>query len=74
MKNSKRIKKVDAGEKNPVLPTEVKIYQEYAQEQTARIFDGKYDWSIFEKECSPKGKVTGTSILLKAYGQAKAVI
>ena len=57
--------KVDAGEK---------IYQEYAQEQTARIFDGKYDWSIFEKECSPKGKVTGTSILLKAYGQAKAVI
>lgn len=60
--------------KNPVLSTEVKIYQEYAQEQTARIFDGKYDWSIFEKECSTKGKVTGTSILLKAYGQAKAVI
>ena len=25
-------------------------------------------------ECSPKGKVTGTSILLKAYGKVKAVI
>ena len=60
--------------KNPIPPTEVKIYQEYAQAQMTRIFDGKYDWSIFERESLQRGKVTGTSILLKAYGQTKAAI
>ena len=60
--------------KVPVLPTDVEIYQKYAKEHIAQIFDGNYDWSIFEKANNQRGKVTGTSILLKAYGQAKAVI
>lgn len=60
--------------KTPQTAKEVKLYQEYAQNQIGQIFNGKYDWSIFEKEDKTNGKVTGINILKKAYGKAKAVI
>ena len=46
---------------------------EYAQNQNGKNFDGKYDWSVFEKEDNTNGKVTGLKVLMKAYGKAKVV-
>ena len=59
--------------KAPPIPKVVELYQEYAQNQIGKIFDGKYDWSVFEKEDNTNGKVTGLKVLMKAYGKAKVV-
>ena len=46
-------------------------YNKYAEEQIKTTFGGQHDWSIFEKEIASSGvfsgKVTGTSVILKAY-------
>lgn len=59
--------------KAPPIPKVVELYQEYAQNQIGKIFDGKYNWSVFEKEDNTNGKVTGLKVLMKAYGKAKVV-
>ena len=59
--------------KAPPIPKVVELYQEYAQNQIGKIFDGKYDWSVFEKEDNTNGKVTGLKVLMKAYSKAKVV-
>lgn len=53
------------------------IYNKYAEEQVRSVFGGRHDWSIFEKNSAPAaftyGKLTGTTILLKACAKLKAV-
>ena len=52
-------------------------YNKYAEEQVRSVFGGKHDWSIFEGDNTPAafnyGKLTGTTILLKACAKLKAV-
>ena len=51
------------------------IYNEYAEKQIQAVLDGDYDWSIFENECFNSGfsygKLTGTTVLLKALAKEK---
>jgi hypothetical protein len=53
------------------------IYNKYAEEQVRSVFGGRHDWSSFEKNSAPAaftyGKLTGTTILLKACAKLKAV-
>ena len=59
------------------LKNGLEIYNKYAEEQVRSIFSGKHDWIIFEKNTTPAaftyGKLTGTSVLLKAFARLKAV-
>ena len=53
----------------------LEIYNEYAEKQIQAVLDGDYDWSIFENECFASGfsygKLTGTTVLLKALAKEK---
>ena len=53
------------------------IYNKHAEEQVRSVFGGKHDWSIFEGDKTPAaftfGKITGTTILLKACARLRAV-
>ncbi len=54
------------------------IYDKYAEEQVKTVFCGKHDWSIFDgSNRTPAafsyGKLTGTTILLKACSKLRAV-
>ena len=42
--------------KAPPIPKVVELYQGYAQNQIGKIFDGKYDWSVFEKKTTQMEK------------------
>ena len=59
------------------LKNGLEIYNKYAEEQVRSVFGGKHDWSIFEGDKTPAaftfGKITGTTILLKACARLKAV-
>ena len=69
--NSDRRKDFDA------LKNGLEIYNKYAEEQVRSVFGGKHDWSIFEGDNTPAaftyGKLTGTTILLKACARLRAV-
>lgn len=56
----------------------IKKYNEYAEKQLEEIFGKKCDWSIFEKPYNEAGmcygKVTGTSVLLKACRNGGSVL
>ena len=60
-----------------ILNRIIAIYNKYAEEQIKAAFGGKHDWSIFEKEIASSGfsygKVTGTSVILKAYSHLRAL-
>lgn len=55
----------------------LEIYNKYAEAQVKSVFGGKHDWSFFEKSSTPAafsyGKLTGTTILLKACAKLRAV-
>ena len=55
----------------------LEIYNKYAKDQVRSVFGSKHDWSIFEKDHAPSaftyGKLTGTTILLKACAKLRAV-
>ena len=59
------------------LKNGLEIYNKYAEEQVRSVFGGKHDWSIFEGDKTPAaftfGKITGTTILLKACARLRAV-
>ena len=59
------------------LKNGLEIYNKYAEEQVRSVFGGKHDWSIFEGANTPAaftyGKLTGTTILLKACARLRAV-
>ena len=59
------------------LKNGLEIYNKYAEKQVKSVFGGKHDWSIFEGDNTPAafsyGKLTGTTILLKACAKLKAV-
>ena len=59
------------------LKNGLEIYNKYAEEQVRSVFGGKHDWSIFEGDNTPAaftyGKLTGTTILLKACARLRAV-
>lgn len=46
--------------------TRIEKYMEYYREEVAEIFNGKYDWSIFETHHNYSGNLPGTRELLKA--------
>ena len=58
------------------LKNGLEIYRQYADKQIKTVLDGNYDWSIFEKEKYSAGlsygKLTGTTVLLKAFSKLKA--
>lgn len=59
------------------LKNGLEIYNKYAEDQIRSVFCGKHDWSIFEKSTTPDpfsyGKLTGTTILLRACAKLRAV-
>lgn len=59
------------------LKNGLEIYNQYAEKQVRSVFGGKHDWSIFEGDSTPAaftyGKLTGTTILLKACAKLRAV-
>ena len=59
------------------LKNGLEIYNKYAEKQVKSVFGGKHDWSIFEGDKTPAaftfGKITGTTILLKACARLRAV-
>jgi hypothetical protein len=59
------------------LKNGLEIYNKYAEKQVKSVYGGKHDWSIFEGDNTPAafsyGKLTGTTILLKACAKLKAV-
>ena len=65
--------KKDREKDHYALKNGLAIYNKYAEEQIKTAFGGKHDWSIFEKEIASSGfssgKVTGTSVILKAYSR-----
>lgn len=50
----------------PMPAKYVEKYMNYYREEVSEIFNGKYDWSIFEKECNYSNCLPGTRELLKA--------
>ena len=52
-------------------------YKEYAKEQVQAVFGGKHDWSLFEEHAASAaftyGKLTGTTLLLKACARCRPV-
>ena len=53
----------------------LEIYNKYAEKQIAEAFGGYHDWSVFENEHAPAGltcgKLTGTTVLLKACAKLR---
>ena len=74
-----RISRKKSDRKNDfnALKNGLEIYNKYAEEQVRSVFGGKHDWSIFEGDKTPAaftfGKITGTTILLKACARLRAV-
>lgn len=58
------------------LKNGIEIYNKYAEDQIKSAFGGEHDWSIFEGYSAPTafnyGKITGTTVLLKACAQLRA--
>ena len=44
-------------------------YRDYADKQVGDFLVKGFDWSLFENEHPHSGKLDGTTVLLKAYGQ-----
>ena len=69
--------KTDRSKDFCALKNGLEIYNKYAEEHVRSVFGGKHDWSIFERNSVPAaftyGKLTGTTILLKACAKLKAV-
>jgi hypothetical protein len=57
------------------LKNGLEIYGKYAEKQINEAFGGRHDWSVFENEHAPAGltygKLTGTTILLKACAELR---
>ena len=57
------------------LKNGLEIYNKYAEAQIKESFGGHHDWSVFENEHTPAGltygKLTGTTVLLKACAELK---
>lgn len=55
------------------LKNGLEIYNKYAEKQIKEAFGGHHDWSVFEDEHTPAhftyGKLTGTTMLLKAFSK-----
>ena len=53
----------------------LEVYNKYAEKQIAEAFGGYHDWSVFENEHAPAGltcgKLTGTTVLLKACAKLR---
>ena len=43
-------------------------YCDYAKKQSDELLNTKHDWSLFEHECEPLGKVDGVYLLRKSVG------
>ena len=43
-------------------------YCDYAKKQSDELLNTKHDWSLFEHECDPLGKVDGVYLLRKSVG------
>lgn len=56
----------------------LEIYNKYAEDQIKEAFGGHHDWSVFENELTPAGltcgKLTGTTVLLKAFAELKPLV
>ena len=69
--------KTDRSKDFCALKNGLEIYNKYAEAQVKSVFGGKHDWSFFEKSSTPAafsyGKLTGTTILLKACAKLRAV-
>ena len=65
--------KTDRTKDHYALQNGFAIYNKYAEKQIKAAFGGKHDWSIFEKEITSSGKVTGTSVVLKAYSHINSL-
>ena len=67
-----RSKKERAKDHN-ALKNGLEIYSKYAEKQIDEAFGGYHDWSVFENEHTPAGltcgKLTGTTVLLKACAE-----
>ena len=50
------------------LQQPLELYNKYAEEQIKEALGGHHDWSVFENEDAGLtcGKLTGTTVLLKA--------
>ena len=44
-------------------------YKQLADKQMKQIMSQRYDWSIFDHDEYRYGKITGTTMLLNAYGR-----
>ncbi len=49
-------------------------YRDYADQQIGDFLAKGFDWSIFENEHTRSGKLDGTTVLLKAYGQLRNTV
>ena len=59
------------------LKNGLEIYNKYAEKQIEEAFGGHHDWSVFEGEHTPVGftcgKLTGTTVLLKAFSKLQSL-
>ena len=69
-----RSRKERANDHN-ALKNGLEIYSKYAEKQINEAFGGHHDWSVFENEHAPAGltygKLTGTTVLLKACAELR---
>lgn len=49
-------------------------YCDYAKQQSDKLLNVKYDWSLFEHECDALGKVDGGYLLRKSVGAMKPLL
>ena len=49
-------------------------YCDYAKQQSDKLLNVKYDWSLFEHECDALGKVDGVYLLRKSVGAMKPLL
>ena len=56
-------------EKNHLYRNGFDKYKQLADKQMKQIMSQRYDWSIFDHDEYRYGKITGTTMLLKAYGR-----
>jgi hypothetical protein len=77
IKNGGKITKDDiAGNdvcRKKTAPRKIHEYEKLVLKQTRKFMQIKRDWSIFEKECSHLGKITGTKVAIDALGRMRNV-
>ena len=49
-------------------------YRDYADQQVGDFLRERFDWSLFEKQRLCSGKLDGTTVLLKAFGQMRNAV